>query len=267
MGGLSCVAGDKTFPCESKYPSVCGKLACHEMWRRGPDDVWKVFGSSFAGPLGYEGFLPAGCSVLAAENTLYTLDGKTGTIVKKVEGLFQPGASKVALAPWQDGFALLGGVSVGAKASQPIVLLDAAGNPTGKIVPAPPCGVVTPRMWSTATHLFVMDYQIVPTSSNCAGTLEETVWNKITQTRPVAWDGKSWSVAPTIPGIKGSQFVQTPVGTFHIGSRTANGKLLQSPLDYTGTVWMDPKTHVWSDAKYPPMLIPKYGVAATWAPK
>jgi len=267
MGGHSCASGDKTFPCESKYPSVCGKFACHEMWRRGPDDVWQAFDNGIAGPPGYKGFLPAGCSVLSGSETLYTFDGETGTIVNEVKAVYPEGGSNVALAPWQEGFALLGGAAVGAKTSLPIVLLDAAGKPTGKTLPAPPCGVSIPRMWSTATHLFVMDYQIVPTSSNCAGTLEETWLDQIPQTRPVAWDGKSWAVAPTIPKVKGSQFVQTPIGTFHIGSGSANGKLLTGLSVYTGTVWMDPETHVWSDAKYPPMLIPKYGVAATWAPK
>ena len=76
----------------------------------------------------------------------------------------------------------------------------------------------------------MMDYQIVPTSSNCAGRLEETWLDPISYTRPVVWDGKSWSVAPTIPGVKGSQFVQTPVGTFYISSETANGKLLPRSL-------------------------------------
>ena len=218
MGGLSCSPGDKPFKCPSDYPSVCGELTCHEMWRRGPDNIWKVFGFGVAGSKGYKGFLPAGCSVLYAGSSLLTFGAETGTVVSQVDNL--PGESKVALAPWQDGFALLGGVEFGAKASNAIVLLDAAGKPTGKTLPAPPCGVVTPRMWSTTAHLFVMDYHTVPTSSTCAGTLEETWQAGIPHTRPVAWDGKSWSVAPTIPGVKGSEFVQTPVGIFHIGSQT-----------------------------------------------
>ena len=265
MGGLSCSPGDKPFKCPSEYPSVCGELACHEMWRRGPDNIWKVFGFGVAGQRGLEGFLPAGCSVLYADSSLLTFEAETGTIASKLNGLL--GVSEVALAPWQDGFAVLGGVAFGEKASKAIVLLDAAGKPTGKTLPAPPCGVVLPQMWSTATHLFVMDYQTVPTSSNCSGTLEDTMSNEIAHTRPVAWDGKSWSVAPTIPGVKSHEFVQTPVGTIHIGAQVANGKLLTYPQNNTGTVWMNPETHVWSDSKYPPMLIPKFGVAATWAPK
>jgi len=265
MGGMSCAPGYGYAPCPSKYPSICGKAGCHEIWRRGPDGGWKPFGFGIAGASGT--MLPAGCSVLYTNSgAVDTLDGETGTIVKSVSAGTAPGTEKAAIAPWQDGFALLGGASDLSPGPQPILLLDVVGNPTGKTLPAPPCAVKWPRMWSTATHLFVLDSVLVDKASKCAGILKENYLDPVDQSRPVAWDGSAWSVAPTVPGAAGT-FVQTPVGVVLIGSTSANGKVIKQPKNNSGTVWMDPVTHVWSDAKYAPMPIPKGGVAATWAPK
>jgi len=268
MGGISCAPGYNYAPCPGKYPSICGKSGCFEMWRRGPGGSWASFGLGIAGEQGFASMLPAGCSVLYAwGGSVYTFDGETGKVVKEVNPGTSTGTNAIAMAAWQDGFAVLGGVSEWSPGPQPILLLDAAGNPTGKTLPAPPCAVESPRMWSTATHLFVLDTVVVDKASNCSGLLEESKPDAIEHVRPVVWDGSAWSVAPTVPGALGRKFVQTPIGVVHIGSASANGKVLKQPQYGTGTVWMDPVTHMWSDAKYPPMPIAKAGVAATWAPK